>query len=67
VITPHARSTLNPVTDLIDIEMRFENIRYCIPDIFCMLGNPGMKLPEPPRPHVTSIGIYGEIREIGED
>jgi len=32
-----------------------------------MLGNPGMKLPEPTGPHITNIGIYGEIREIGED
>jgi hypothetical protein len=50
-----------------DIEMRLEYIRYCVPDIFCMLGNPGMKLPEPTGPYVTNNGINGEIREIGED
>lgn len=50
-----------------DIEMRLEYIRYRIPDIFCMLGSPRMKLPEPAGPYVASNGINGEIREIGKN
>jgi hypothetical protein len=60
------KSILQPELKLprFDIEMRFEYIRYCIPDVHCANGNFWMEKPEFTGPYAI---VDGDYSPLGED